>query len=252
MNFEMPSARQSTLLGLARSNHAALDEALQTAGLGIDYPLYAGMELVPTLFGGLIPTDIQGIYRNGVPTASTAVDSPWYHTVEDTPDKVDTTIEAQDVDDFDKALGLLLHDDTSRFAGLDDKLWQATLTAPHARRRRSARRRRRGHRRLGVPQANAPRRRRGAGRRLLRAGDSARRHRRHRATRRSPSPPAAVAMGAGNRFVHVSSGPDVPVRRADPPAPLNRDAATVAPVRARFFSSLSRRIRHFCQIDHNG
>ena len=86
------------------------------------------MELVPQIFGGIIPTDIQGIYRNGVPTASTAVDSPWYHTVEDTPDKVDINAEAQDVDDFDKALGFLLADDKSQFTGLDDKLWQATLT----------------------------------------------------------------------------------------------------------------------------
>src|SRR5262249_54565241 len=132
INFEMPSARDSSLLGLAHSNHPALDDALQAASLGIDYPLYAGMELVPTIFGGIIPTDIQGIYRNGVPTASTAVDSPWYHTIEDTPDKVDIMAEAQDVDDFDKALGLLLADSPSQFSGLDEKLWQAALTPSNA------------------------------------------------------------------------------------------------------------------------
>jgi Zn-dependent M28 family amino/carboxypeptidase len=132
LNFEMPSARSSTLLGLARSNHAPLDEALKSAGLGFDYPLYAGMELVPQLLGGLIPTDIQGIYRNGVPTASTAVDSPWYHTTDDTPDKVDAPMLAMSIDDFDLALGKLLTDEPSSFAGLDPKLWQATLT-PRAR-----------------------------------------------------------------------------------------------------------------------
>jgi Zn-dependent M28 family amino/carboxypeptidase len=209
LNFEMPSARMSSLLGLARSNHEALDEALQTAGLGIDYPLYAGMELVPTLFGGLIPTDIQGIYRNGVPTASTAVDSPWYHTVEDTPDKVDLDAEALDVDDFDKALGLLLKDDASRFAGLDDKLWQATLTAEA----RGA-----GDPLVidvavtdaaGVPQANAP-----VDAVLLvddffAAADA-------HVLADAPGhatitfDAAAASMGAGNRFVHVSSGPTFP------------------------------------------
>lgn len=129
LNFEMPSARDSTLLGLARSNHALLDEALQQSGLGFDYPLYAGMELVPQLLGGLIPTDIQGIYRNGVPTASTAVDSPWYHTTDDTPDKVDAPMLAMSIDDFDLAVGKLLGNEPGRFAGLDPKLWQAALTA---------------------------------------------------------------------------------------------------------------------------
>lgn len=132
LNFEMPSAVNSTLLGLARSNHAPLDEALKGAGLGFDYPLYAGMELVPQLLGGLIPTDIQGIYRNGVPTASTAVDSPWYHTVEDTPDKVDAQMLAMAIDDFDLALAKLLTDEPAAFAGLDPKLWNATV-APRAR-----------------------------------------------------------------------------------------------------------------------
>jgi hypothetical protein len=205
----MPAARMSTLLGLARSNHEALDQALQTAGLGIDYPLYAGMELVPTLFGGLIPTDIQGIYRNGVPTASTAVDSPWYHTVEDTPDKVDTTIEAQDVDDFDKALGLLLQDDKSRFAGLDDKLWQATVTAPMVTASdplvadvviSDA---------TGAPQANAPVDGVVLVDDFFSAGEA------HAVTDVTGHasltfPAGAASMGSGNRFVHVSSGPTFP------------------------------------------
>jgi Zn-dependent M28 family amino/carboxypeptidase len=209
LNFEMPAARMSTLLGLARSNHEALDQALQTAGLGLDYPLYAGMELVPTLFGGLIPTDIQGIYRNGVPTASTAVDSPWYHTVEDTPDKVDTTIEAQDVDDFDKALGLLLQDDKSQFAGLDDKLWQASVTAPAV-----------GASdplvadvvvsdATGAPQANAPVDGVVLVDDFFSAGEA------HAVTDVTGHasltfPAGAASMGSGNRFVHVSSGPTFP------------------------------------------
>jgi hypothetical protein len=209
LNFEMPSARNSSLLGLARSNHAPLDEALKAAGLGIDYPLYAGMELVPTLFGGLIPTDIQGIYRNGVPTASTAVDSPWYHTVEDTPDKVDTDAEALDVDDFDKALGMLLQDEPESFAGLDDKLWQATLT-PQPRAATDP---------LvvdvaiadaaNVPQANAP------VDAVLLVDDFFTAGTAHATSDAAGHatftfPAAAAAMGSGNRYLHVSAGPTFP------------------------------------------
>ena len=129
LNFEMPSAAQSGVLGLAHSNHPALDDALKGAQLPGDYPFYAGMELVPQLFGGLIPTDIQGIYRNGVPTASTAVDSPYYHTTADTPDKVDTVALAQAVDDFDMALTLLMKNEPAALSGLDPKLWQAKMSA---------------------------------------------------------------------------------------------------------------------------
>jgi Zn-dependent M28 family amino/carboxypeptidase len=129
INFEMPSAVDASVLGLARSNHDALDEALRDASLNDFYTLYAPMDAVPQIFGGVIPTDIQGIYRNGVPTASTAVDSPWYHTVGDTPDKVDVDMLAGAVDAFDAALGELLKDDPARFAGLDAKLWRATVSA---------------------------------------------------------------------------------------------------------------------------
>jgi len=209
LNFEMPSATSSDLLGLARSNNDALDAALKTADLGVDYPLYAGMELVPTIFGGLIPTDIQGIYRNGVPTASTAVDSPWYHTIEDTPDKVDLTAEAQDVDDFDKALGLLLADEPSMFAGLDPKLWQAAVTAEP-----------RGDAdplvvdvavsdAAGAPQANAP------VDAVLLVDDfftAATAHAVADASGRVTFTFDAgqATMGNGNRYVHVSSGPTFP------------------------------------------
>jgi aminopeptidase YwaD len=209
LNFEVPSAKNSTLLGLARSNHDALDRALLAANLGFDYPIYASMEMVPILFGGIIPTDIQGIYRNGVPTASTAVDSPWYHTVEDTPDKVDTTMLAQAVDDFDAALTLLMKDEPSQFAALDPMLWQATVTAaPRA-----------SGDPLdvdvavsdanGVPQPGAMVQATlmvddffVAARDACSSDDGGRAHFRFSA--------AAAAMGSGRRFVHVTAGPNFP------------------------------------------
>ena len=133
LNFEVPAALSATQLGLGRSNNQALDDALEGAGLGFLYTLYVPLDVVPMLLGGLIPTDIQGIYRNGVPTVSTAVNFPYYHTVKDTPEHVDTSFLAQVVDGFDDALAKLLADPPQAYAGLDPKLWQATLAArPHA------------------------------------------------------------------------------------------------------------------------
>lgn len=129
LNFEMPSARDTTLLGLGRTNIAVLDEALRAGSLNFLYGLYVTLDVVPELFGGIIPTDIQGIYRAGVPTISTAVDSPYYHTTADTPDKVDTTFLAMAVDGFDQALDQLFLADPSRFADKDPVLWHATLVA---------------------------------------------------------------------------------------------------------------------------
>src|SRR5690349_19939561 len=80
------------------------------------------------ILGGLSPTDMQGIYCNGVPTATTASQSPWYHTIKDTPDKVNVDTLAQVVDEFDVAIDLLMKDESSAFAGQDPKVCEATLT----------------------------------------------------------------------------------------------------------------------------
>jgi hypothetical protein len=128
LNFETPSAKNPSLLGLGRSNQDVLDSALEGAGLGILYTLYAGLELVAELLGGIIPTDIQGTYRSGVPTVSTAVTGPYYHTVEDTPDKVDLQLLADSTDGFDLALAAMMKADAAAFAVPDPKLWTAELT----------------------------------------------------------------------------------------------------------------------------
>jgi Zn-dependent M28 family amino/carboxypeptidase len=132
LNFEVPSAVNSDVLGLGHSNVDALDKALQRAALRSLYSTYVPMDLVPTFFGGIIPTDIQGIYRSGVPTASTADDSPYYHTTEDTPDKVDTMFLASVVDAFDLALDDLGANAPDAYAMTDSQLWKATV-APRSR-----------------------------------------------------------------------------------------------------------------------
>jgi aminopeptidase YwaD len=210
LNFEMPSARDTTTFGLARSNVPLLDEALVASGLSMLYSLYVSLDLVPQLFGGIIPTDIQGIYRAGVPTVSTAVDSPYYHTTADTPDKVDTDVLAKSVDEFDATLDKLLAQEPSGFEVLDPKLWrgQATLhprtaadpvvvdvTITDA---------------MGTPQANAP-----VNATLLvddffsAATSSGTTDGAGKGTLSFPA--NAAQQGSGHRFVHLGAGPMYPL-----------------------------------------
>jgi Zn-dependent M28 family amino/carboxypeptidase len=127
LNLETPSSASGGG-GLAYSDLAGLNQLLITAGLNDYYSLYATMGTVPQLFGGIIPTDIQGIYRNGVPTVSTAVNGPYYHTTQDTPDKVNLA--------FLSGLDLLVDgaiDDVAQTgpmccSGPDSEIWQAAVT----------------------------------------------------------------------------------------------------------------------------
>jgi Zn-dependent M28 family amino/carboxypeptidase len=128
VNFESPSATEPEIAGLVRSNQPALDEALKAARLRSLYGVYAGLELVAELFGGIIPTDIQGMYRSGVPTVTTAVTNAYYHTTEDTPDKVDLELLALSTDAFDDALELIMANEPSVYEVVDPELWTATVT----------------------------------------------------------------------------------------------------------------------------
>jgi Zn-dependent M28 family amino/carboxypeptidase len=128
INFESPSALNPDIAGLAHSNQPKIDEALQQAHLRQIYAIYAGLELVAQLFGGIIPTDIQGVYRGGTPTVTTAVTNPYYHTVMDTPDKVDLALLVESTDAFDAAIDHLGKLTLEDFAVPDPQLWQADVT----------------------------------------------------------------------------------------------------------------------------
>ena len=119
INFESPSANDPDIAGLAHSNQPKLDEALQAAHLRQIYGVYAGLEIVAQLFGGIIPTDIQGVYRGGIPTVTTAVTNPYYHTVMDTPDKVDLQLLVDSTDAFDAAIDDIGKLEPSDFAVAD-------------------------------------------------------------------------------------------------------------------------------------
>jgi hypothetical protein len=127
IGLETPSSHGAQAYGTARSSHAAWERPLGAVSdlFAVDAP----MAMVPELFGGVIPTDIQGLYRAGLPALSTAGDGPYYHTIEDTPDKVDLGRLANLVDGFDELLGRLLAEPPARFAGRDNGLWHAEVEA---------------------------------------------------------------------------------------------------------------------------
>ena len=128
LNFESPSANDPDIYGVAHSNQPKLDEALQAAHLRQIYGLYAGLEIVAQLFGGIIPTDIQGMYRGGTPSVSTAATNPYYHTNLDLPDKVDLPFLVESTDAFDSALENLYKLTPADFAVADPELWTAEVT----------------------------------------------------------------------------------------------------------------------------
>ena len=127
LNLETPSSSAGGG-GLAYSDIPGFDQVLTAAGLSDYYALYATMGTVPKLFGGIIPTDIQGIYRSGVPTASTAVNGPFYHTTEDTPDKVNLGFLSQLVVLFDAAIDGVARTGPTCCSAPDAEIWHAALT----------------------------------------------------------------------------------------------------------------------------
>jgi hypothetical protein len=123
IDFETPSAHGAQAYGIARSAHPPLVESIHAVGLHDLYALDVNMDMVPELFGGVIPTDVQGHYRHGTAAVSTAADAPWYHTAADTPEKVDLDRLTAMVDGFDRALDELMSHDRERFHPRDPSLW---------------------------------------------------------------------------------------------------------------------------------
>jgi hypothetical protein len=124
IDFETPSALQAQAYGLARSTQPPLVQAIERTGLADLFALNINMDLVPELFGGVIPTDVQGLYRSGSAAVATAVEAPWYHTVEDTPDKVDVPRLEETVIGFDRVLDALMTVPADRLRVRDVALWR--------------------------------------------------------------------------------------------------------------------------------
>jgi len=127
LNLEIPGAGADDIRALAHTH--ALEGPLRSTALDELYPVCVGMEMVPALFGGVVPTDIQGAYRWGMPGASTACDTPWYHTAADTPDKVDLPFLAKAAARWRRAVTALDATDDEAFAQPDPHLWCLQIEA---------------------------------------------------------------------------------------------------------------------------
>ena len=207
LNFESPSANAPDIAGLVHSNQPKLDEALQKAHLRQLYGVYAGLEIVAKLFGGIIPTDIQGHYRGGIPTVTTAVTNPYYHTVKDTPDKVDLQLLADSSDGFDAALDYLMELTPEDFGVVDPAIWTAQVTTAPGPMFGVTAVVKDG---MGIPQANAK-----ATAALL-FDDFSLAGNQYATTDASGTahfafPTSMTTMGTGSRFLHVSAGPTYPL-----------------------------------------
>ncbi len=129
VNFEMPAnGADDGLRAMAYTNGSGLYDVVTDVDANDLYMFLAGLELVPGLFGGSIPTDIQGLYWYGIQGMTTACQSAWYHTTEDTPDKVDIPFFADAVLRFQQILDALDDKPQADFEVHDHELWRIGVT----------------------------------------------------------------------------------------------------------------------------
>jgi hypothetical protein len=207
VNMEMPAAIGADTKALAYTAAEDVEKSLTAAGMPALYTTYATMELVPALFGGVIPTDIQGRYWFGLQGTTTFCASPWYHTTADTPDKVDVPFLASSVLAFEDAIGRLDLLDQSAFAKRDENLWTADVTTESVS----------GGTKVTVVVHDAA----GAAKNAAHVtvsvdvDDFTRSFNGQATTDASGTasvtvPMTATTAGAGNRWLHVTAGPDYP------------------------------------------
>ncbi len=128
VNLEIPGSGPTDIRALARTTKGPIDEALDAVGIRSVYDAVVNMELVPLMFGGIIPTDIQGTYRYGVQGFSTACDTPYYHTVADTPDKLDYTFLAKAITTLAAGIDTMSQSPPSAYNVRDDALYRLDVT----------------------------------------------------------------------------------------------------------------------------
>lgn len=129
INFEIPSNANDGAKLTGVTNGSPIRDALYDTDTHLLYGVNGGMEAVPAAFGGIIPTDIQGMYWSGVQGITTACNSPYYHTTEDTPDKLDLSFLADATLHFEAVLDELDAKTAASFAVRDPKLWKPDVTS---------------------------------------------------------------------------------------------------------------------------
>jgi aminopeptidase YwaD len=130
VNLEIPGAGPDDVRAVAYT--PTIEAALRSTAIDELYPVCVGMEMVPALFGGVVPTDIQGAYRWGIPGTSTACDSPWYHTRADTPDKVDLAFLARAALRWRRMIANLDSATDETLLAPDPHLWTLEIGTTHS------------------------------------------------------------------------------------------------------------------------
>ncbi len=213
INFEMPSADAGGVRALARTNGGPIHDAILATQTDYLFHLYVGMEVVPSIFGGIIPTDIQGMYWWGLQGLSTACDTPYYHTVEDTPEKIDTTYLADSAIHFERALAMLDEVGVAPYQVHDPEVWRIDVVDPDP----AALVIQVGDA-AGTPQAGA------VVTVWVDVDDFTRVHLETVTAGATGQamvsiPPAALAAGAGSRWLHITAGREYPFAEAILPLP---------------------------------
>ncbi|HEU4533538.1 MAG TPA: M28 family peptidase, partial [Polyangiaceae bacterium] len=101
-------------------------------GVSSLYQNVLGMEMVPAITGGLIPTDVQGLYWGGLDGAIALSYTPFYHTAADTPDTVDLPFLTTNTLAIKAFLDRLDEEPPASFAPKDPGLLYADVTANYA------------------------------------------------------------------------------------------------------------------------
>lgn len=129
VNLEMPGAgpEGTGSRAMAHTNNGPLSAAATVADVKKSYPLFVGMEGIPDQFGGLIPTDIQGMYWFGLQGVTTYCSTDYYHTVEDTPDKVDLPFLAEAAMAIERMTSTYDMYPAATFHKKDDKVWTPSI-----------------------------------------------------------------------------------------------------------------------------
>ena len=127
VNFEMP-ANGEGLRGLGTTLDGPLTDLFDEAHTKEHYPLILDLNVVSKLMGGGLPTDIQGMYWHGFQGVTTACDTPYYHTTEDTPDKVDMDFFATAILHFGDLTTALTEMSADDFRPKDRNVWSITPT----------------------------------------------------------------------------------------------------------------------------
>jgi Iap family predicted aminopeptidase len=132
VNLEIPVTTEgaSSLLGVTHG--AGLDPAFADTLAHSVYPLVAGMEVIPTVSGGIIPTDIQGMYWYGLPGMTTVANPRYYHTKRDVPDTVDTDALAASALAFRQVLDFMDRKPIADYAVHDEEVWRIEATSQPA------------------------------------------------------------------------------------------------------------------------